>query len=152
MEFSIMSGFLSHMLAVIIGFIIGIIGSIFVEWIKRSWKKKDQKDYAKKVIQALCREIEEGIKRCRWLIDAAKENKISFSRIYIALWDSAKLRISESIEDLEVLRLLHQIYYRFDLINFNMERGAFGVGAAFAKEYIAEIEANYSSLKSKIYL
>ncbi len=137
-------------MSVIIGFMLGIVGSIIVEWVRRFWKKKDEKKYAQKLLQALCKEIEEGIKRCNYIVTIRKQKKKSLSRIYVALWDSAKIRISEVIEDLEVLRLLHQIYYRFDLINFNMERGEFGVGGAFAKQYIAEIKENYSSLKSKM--
>lgn len=145
-----MTEFRVDIISVIIGFILGIVGSIIVECVRRFWKKKDEKKYAQKLLQALCTEIEEGIKRCNHIVNIRQQKKISFSRIYVALWDSAKIRISEVVEDLEVLRLLHQIYYRFDLINFNMEREEFSVGSAFAKEYIAEIKENYSSLKSKM--
>lgn len=121
-----------------------------MELLKRHWAKKDQKESSKKLLQALSKEIDEGIKRSEWLIEAAKDGKLSFSRIYIALWDSSRLRIAEIIEDTETLRLLHQIYYRFDLINFNMENNRFGPGAAFARDYIKEIKSNYESLKRKI--
>ncbi|KPK99316.1 MAG: hypothetical protein AMJ91_08205 [candidate division Zixibacteria bacterium SM23_73_3] len=145
-----MTGLRPDIISIFIGFGLGIAGTLFVERIKRSWHKKDQKEYAKHVLQAIYKEIEEGISRCKGLIDLLENNKISFSRVYTALWDSARLKISESIQDEEILRLLHRIYYRFDLINFNMERDKFSVGAAFAKEYIAEIEKNFNLLKSRI--
>jgi DNA-binding phage protein len=145
-----MTGIRPDVISLFIGVGLGIAGSLFIEWIRRFWEKKDKKDCAKKILHAICKEIEEGIERSRGLVNMAKENKISFSRIYTALWDSARLRISESIKDVEVLGLLHKIYYRFDLINFNMERERFSKGAAFATQYIAEIEANYASLRTKI--
>jgi hypothetical protein len=113
-------------------------------------EKEDRKEYSKNLLQSLSKEISEGIKRTEWLIDAAKEGKGSYSRIYIALWDSSRLKISEIVEDTEILRLLHQIYYRFDLINFNMEHDRLGPGAAFARDYIDEIKSNYEALKKKI--
>lgn len=141
-----MTEFWIAIISVIIGFILGIV----VEEIKRWRKKGDQKKYTKKLLQLLCKEIGEGTERCKHIVNLREQNKISFSRIYTDLWDSCKSRSLETIENLEVLHLLHQIYYRFDLINFNMERKAFSVGGAFAKEYINEIKKNYSSLKSKI--
>lgn len=58
--------------------------------------------------------------------------------------------ICNNINDIEIIGILHKIYYRFDLINFNMERDAFGVGAAFAEQYISEIEINYNKLINKL--
>ncbi len=133
-------------IAVIIAFILGMV----VERIKRCWEKGDQKKYAKKLLQLLCEEIGKGIERCEHFVNLREQNKISFSRIYTGLWDSCKSRSLETIENLEVLHLLHQIHCRFDLINFNMEGKKFGVGGAFAKQYINEIKTNYSSLKSKM--
>lgn len=133
-------------ICVIIGFILGIAG----EEIRRWRKKGDQKKYTKKLLQLLCEEIGEGIKRCEYFVNLREKNEISFSRIYTDLWDSCKSRSLETIENLEVLHLLHHIHSRFDLINFNMEGKKFGVGSAFAKQYINEIKTNYSSLKSKM--
>ncbi len=72
------------------------------------------------------------------------------SRIYVALWDSMKVELSKNIQDPEILRLLHKIYYRFDLINFNMNHDRFGAGAGFAKEYLSEMKANLTALKERI--
>lgn len=142
--------FIPNIISIAFGFILGFFGSIVIELIRRSFEKKDKRDYTKKVLQALCKEIEEGINRCEGLIKFADENKGSLSRIYTGLWDSSRSRISESIGDLEVLILLHQIYYRFDLINFNMNNERFLPGAAFARQYFTEIETNYRSFKRKV--
>jgi hypothetical protein len=140
----------SNLSFVIIGGLIGIAGSLLVEWVRRHFLKKDRGVYARKVLQAISKEIEEGISRCQGLSDLANRNTISYSRVYTDLFDSVKLRIPEDIEDIDTLRILHRIYYRFDLINFNMEHDRFDRGAGYAKEYIAEIKANYESLKTKI--
>lgn len=135
---------------VVLGAILGFVGTLLIELAKRRWDDKDQKEYSQKLLIALCKEIEEGIGRSKWLIEASKNGKGSFSRIYIGLWDSSRLKISEIVEDEEILELLHKIYYRFDLINFNMERDRFLPGAAFARDYINEIESNYQKLKEII--
>lgn len=138
------------LIGVIIGAVLGFVGTGIIELLKRHWESEDQKVYSKKLLQAISKEIEEGIIRCEWLIKASKDGKGSYSRIYIALWDSSRIRIAEVIEDAEILHLLHKIYYRFDLINFNMENNRLGPGAAFANEYISDIKSNYESLKKKI--
>ena len=144
------SGLTLTLIGVIIGAILGFVGTGIIELLKRHWANDDQKVYSKKLLQAISKEIEEGITRCEWLIEASKDGKGSYSRIYIALWDSSRIRIAEVIEDTEILHLLHKIYYRFDLINFNMENGRFGPGAAFAREYISDIKSSYELLKRKI--
>lgn len=113
-------------------------------------QQKIKRDYSRKVLQAILEEIEIGINRCLTIVKFSEEGKGSYSRIYTSLWDSAKIIISEGIEDIEVLRLLHKIYHRFDLINFNMEKERLGPGAAFAREYGREITENYASLKERI--
>jgi len=132
------------------GAILGFVASALNDLLNRYWANKDQKVYSKKLLHAISKEIEEGIERSEWLVKAAKENKFSYSRIYIGLWDSSRTRIAEAVEDTEILKLLHKIYYRFDLINFNMENGRLGPGAAFASDYIDEIKSNYELLKKKI--
>jgi len=143
---------LLNIVYLVIGFILGLCGSLLVELLKRQLDKKEQRDNAKKLLQALSQEIENGINRCKWLIKLVEERKVSFSRIYTGLWDSVKSIITKNIEDAETLILLHKIYYHFDLINFNMNQQRFGTGAAYAKDYIKEIEENHVSLKRKISL
>jgi len=133
----------------VIGAILGFSGALIIESIKRCWEKRDQEEKNKKMLKGLEIEISEGINRCRALIKFRKGKKISFSRIYTAFWDSIKFELSQNLKDVEILRLLHRIYYRFDLVNFNMERDRFGVGAAFAKEYIDEIEKNFKKFISR---
>ena len=127
----------------LIGAVLGFGGTIIVEFVKRSWAKNDQKAKNKYILQGLEKEIEEGIKRCEGLVKFLEESKVSFSRIYTAFWDSAKFELLQNLKDIEILLLLHRIYYRFDLVNFNMEKDRLGAGAAFAKEYIKEIKENY---------
>ncbi|MCD6114811.1 hypothetical protein J7J74_00780 [bacterium] len=128
----------------------GFGSSVGLEYIKRGWEKRDEKEKAKNILKALIQEIEEGIERAEGLIKFLENNKISFSRIYTEYWRSTNSILSQYINDIEILNLLHRIYYRFDLINFNMDRNRFGVGAAFAKQYIDEIKENFRKLKVKI--
>jgi len=129
---------------------VGFGSSVGLEYIKRGWEKRDEKEKAKNILKALIQEIEEGIERAEGLIKFLENNKISFSRIYTEYWRSTNSILSQYINDIEILNLLHRIYYRFDLINFNMDRNRFGVGAAFAKQYIDEIKENFRKLKVKI--
>ena len=139
-----------NILYLTIGAFIGFGSSIGVEYIKRRWKEKDQKEKNKIILKALEKEIEEGIERSKGLIGFLKNNKFSFSRIYIEYWTSTNSILAQHINDIEILNLLHRIYYRFNLINFNMEQDRFGVGAAFAKEYINEIKENFEKFKNII--
>jgi len=132
---------------IVIGAIIGFILSILAEFIRRKWDRKNNQLLANKIIQALIKEIEEGIERCEGLIRMKKKNQVSFSRVYISFWDSVKLELCKNEKNLELLKILHLIYYRFDLINFNMERNEFAVGASFAEQYISEIKDNLAKAK-----
>lgn len=131
------------------GAILGFALSMLAEYIRRTLDRRNRRERGKQLLSAIVKEIEEGIARCQGLVQARNEGKISFSRIYIAFWESMRAELPQYIEDPEVLRLLYSIYYRFDLVNFNMEREEFGVGAAYAEEYLAEMEANLSSLKAR---
>jgi len=139
-----------NILYLIIGAFIGFGSSYGIEYIKRHWEEKDRKEKKQKLLNALKKEIEEGIRRSEGLVGFLENNKLSFSRIYTEYWSSTNYMLIQYIDDIEILTLLHRIYYRFDLINFNMERDRFGVGAAFAKEYIDEIKENFEKFKKKI--
>ncbi len=141
---------LISLISVIVGAVIGFFGIFFMELKKRSWAKKNQKEKNKNILNGLEKEIEEGIKRCEGLIKFLENNKLSFSRIYTAFWDSAKFELLQNLEDIEILLPLHRIYYRFDLVNFNMEQRRLGAGAAFAKEYIDDIKENFNKFVNKI--
>jgi len=134
----------------VIGAILGFCGTFFIESKKRSWEREDQKEQIEYILKGLEWEINEGIKRCEGLIGFLKNNKISFSRVYTAYWDSAKSELLKSIRDTEILNILHKIYYHFDLVNFNMDHGRFDRGAAFAKEYIDKIKENFEKFREKI--
>ncbi len=139
-----------NILYLVIGAFIGFGSSVGIECIKRRWKEKDQKEKNKIMLKALGKEIEEGIERSEGLVGFLKNNKFSFSRIYVEYWTSTNSILVQYINDIEILNLLHRIYYRFDLINFNMERDRFDTGAAFAKEYINEIKENFEKFKNRI--
>jgi len=63
--------------------------------------------------------------------------------------------LTKCIEDPEIFKLLDSIYYAFDLVNFNMNRNEFGIGAAFAKarlsgmrERLEKIEVKFDQIPS----
>jgi hypothetical protein len=134
---------------IFLGATLGFAGNFFTEKIKRFWERKDKKEDMAKIFLVLEKEISEGIKRCDGLTGFKNNNKISFSRIYVTLWDSVRFEICINFEDQKLLESLHQIYYRFDLINFNMEKDRFDVGAAFAEEYIDEIKRNFAIFQNR---
>lgn len=134
-------------LPALFGFALGLAGSLISIRLERNWQKKDESAYNKKVIESLIVEIEEGIGRAKYMADLLDDGNISPSRIYIALWQSTGRRLAETLADMEALALLHRIYYRFDLINFNCESTRPESGAAFAKQYFDELCENLSKLK-----
>jgi len=136
----------------IFGFLLAFLPLFFIELIRNFFKKREQKFFAINLILSLTKEIEEGINRCHVLIKQKEDNKFSFSRIYITYWNNAKFTICSTITDIELLGLLHEIYYHFDLVNFNMERNNYGAGAAFAEHNIVNILNNYKLLEEKIAL
>ena len=133
-----------------IGAVLGFFGAVIMEYIKRCWAEKDRKRRNKNILKGVEEEIEEGIKRCEGLIKFLEEGKVSFSRIYTVFWDSTKFELSQNLKNIEILLLLHRIYYRFDLVNFNMEKNRLGAGADFAKESIDQIKENFNEFVGKI--
>ena len=144
------TGFLLNTISLVIGFILGLCSWLITDMIKRQIEKKERIDTSKKFLHAISEEIKEGMNRCKWLISQRKEGTGSFSRIYTGLFDSVKLKITENIYESQIIILLHKIYYRFDLINLNMNRNRFLVGAAFAEDYFDEIDDNYTMLQHRI--
>jgi hypothetical protein len=138
---------------IIFGAVLGFLLSLLGEYTRRVWERNKRREYAKGFLSAILVEVEEGVSRCEWLVKKRKDHGESYSRIYVALWESSRNELVEYIEDLnarEVLRLLHKIYYCFDLINFNMQREKFGVGGAFAEDKLSEITSSLSKLKTKL--
>lgn len=129
------------------GFFLGLAGSLLTMTIHRRWAAKDDERYTKKIVDALITEIEEAVDRVKYLIHLRDEEKVSFSRLYKALWESTNKRLASTLSNSEILKLLHRIYYRFDLINFNCELGRPGAGAAFAEVHLQEVEINLKKLK-----
>ena len=133
-----------------LGFILSLITWGITYGIKEYKEEKSNKEYLKKLLNSCLLEIFEGIERCDWLIKCHEDNVGSFSRIYTKFWDSSIIVITSKIRDDQILKYLHKIYYRFDLINFNMEGNRFGSGGAFAKQYTKEIKSNYKKLKKLV--
>jgi hypothetical protein len=136
--------------SILVGFAMGLFATLIGVRLQRSWQDYDDKRFRQKTLESLIVEIQNGLERTRGLIDLRKQGKISFGRIYVALWDSVSQRLAGSLKDGEILNLLHQIYYRFDLINFNFERDRPGVSGAFAESYADEIGKNLTLLKNRI--
>jgi hypothetical protein len=133
-----------------VGAVLGFASAIGSEWVRRRWEKNARKDHGKKLLEAVLDEVRQGMERCDYLIRMKKNGNVSFSRVYTALWDSSRLDLSQTIEDLEILRLLHSLHYRFDLINFNMNRGEFGVGAAHTEDHSASMQDYLKKLEVKV--
>lgn len=131
----------------LVGSVFGLICTLLAIRVQREWKKKDDETYSKKVIRSLIAEIEEAITRAKFMIKLHDKNGGSFSRLYIGLWESTFQRLSEIISNIETLSLLHRIYYRFDLINFNCEMNRPSSAGDFAKTHIAEVEENLAKLR-----
>lgn len=132
------------------GLISGFMTRGYWEKKKRRWYKEDQAKLAKDLLKCLGIEIEEGISRCDTIIEIAMRNEFSLSRIYVDLWDASRIKLIQVIENKEIIRLLHKIYLRFDLINFNLSREdktERKAGIGFAQQYLAEIKDNYNKLK-----
>ena len=129
------------------GFCLGLFSTLLTIRLQRGLNKKDDEIYSKKVVHSLIAEIEEAISRAKFMIRLRDENGVSFSRLYIRLWESTSQRLAATLSNTETLLLLHRIYYRFDLINFNCEMDRPGPAGAFAETHIAEVEENLAKLK-----
>ena len=143
---------LKDIFLIIAGALIGLGSTLFVEHKKRLRDKNAQRDYGRQLLKAILEEVKMGIDRCAGLADkiSGADPSISFSRVYTGLWDSALPELSKTIEDIEIIRLLDSTYYYFDLVNFNMNRNAFGIGAAFAKDKLPYMKQNFSELEIKL--
>ncbi|MEW6076723.1 MAG: hypothetical protein AB1724_02805 [Thermodesulfobacteriota bacterium] len=132
------------------GFAMGLLATLVGVRLQRSWQEHDDNQFCQNILKSLIVEIQNGLERTKSLTSLRDQSKISFGRIYIALWGSVSQRLAGSLKDGEVLNLLHQIYYRFDLINFNFEKNRPEASGAFAATYVEEIENNLNLLKNRI--
>lgn len=132
------------------GFGLGLVSTLVVLSVQRWSDKKAAQEYARKIVHSLVLEIEEGIKRAEGLVQMLANNKVSFSRIYTELWRSTNQELASKLTTPNVLVLLHRIYYRFDLVNFNFEQGRPGPAAAFAKDYLDKMKSDLTDLKGLI--
>jgi len=143
---------IKDLLLIILGALISLGSILFVEHKKRLREKNTLRDHGRQLLKAIIEEVKMGIDRCEGLAKRLDNDpqEFSFSRVYTGLWDSTIPELTKSIEDLEIIRLLDSIYYYFDLVNFNMNRNEFGVGAAFAKDKLPKLKQNLSKLEIKL--
>jgi len=132
------------------GFGFGLASAYLTLLVQRGWQKRDECEYTRKVVQSLLDEIEEGLVRVRYLAQLHEDRNASFSRIYTALWQSTNQRLAASLGDPALLSLLHQIYYRFELINFNFEMDRPAPAGAFAHEYLGQLETDVARLRETV--
>jgi hypothetical protein len=128
---------------------LSLIPGLVLDEVRRSRDRRDRHDRAERVVRALTMEVEEGVHRCEALSALLGRVEVSYSSVYTSLWDTTQAELAQWLEDVESLVLLHRIYYRFHLVNFNMNRGEFGVGARFAQEYIEEMKDNLSKVRER---
>ncbi len=152
------------MLLVILGGLLATPGSAVVESIK--WKRatKITRKKNKVTLEAIMEEIETGLERCKTIVNDVQVLKdkdgnvrtnpdgtsiftISPTRVYTTLWDSINSNFINTIEQNDTVKLLHKIYYRFSLVNFQADRQDWVKAYAFAKKYSCEIDQNRSKLK-----
>ncbi|MEE9165120.1 MAG: hypothetical protein V3U15_02535 [Nitrospinota bacterium] len=135
----------------LIGAVIGLASTLFVEHKKRVKEKYERREQGKTLLTSIIEEVKMGVERCEGLARRLENDppEISFSRIYTGLWDSMAVDLAKCLDDPKIIRLLNSIYYCFDLVNFNMNRNEFGVGAAFAKDKLATIKEHLRDLQSK---
>lgn len=136
--------------SIMLGFALGVLGSYLGLRLERSWQQKDDRDYTQQVLVSLIAEVEEGLDRAKMMARLADEGSASLGRVYTALWESSMQRLAATLRDTKTLRLLHQIYYRFELINFNCDHGRPDAGGAFARDYAAEIATNLTTLQELV--
>lgn len=137
-------------LPALFGFALGLASSYLILLVQRQWQAKADAVYTRNVVANLIVEIEEGIGRALEMVHQLDAGSVSMGRIYVDLWHTTSQRLAATLSDTEMLSLLHRIYYRFDLINFNCSVERPGPAAAFAKEYLEELEANLSKLKDMV--
>lgn len=134
----------------VFGFALGLLSSYLILRVQRSWQRKDDRHYTAQVLKNLVIEILEGLERTRYMAGLTAEGSESYGRIYTGLWDSSNQRLAATLEDADTMALLHRIYYRFALVNFNCDQGRAGAGGAFASEYLSELERNTKELQSRL--
>lgn len=137
---------------ILVGALIALCSTFFIDHKKRLREQYDRRDQGKQLLKAILEEVKIGIERCDSLSQLINKSPpmVSFSRIYTGLWDSTIPELSKSIDDIEIIRLLNITYYLFDLVNFNMNRNEFGIGASFAKSDLPILRENYSKLEQKL--
>jgi hypothetical protein len=96
-------------------------------------EKKALKENLNSILERLSIEICEGLSRVWGIIKTNKlephrvtneGNLEAFSptRIYMKLWDAMCKFVCENVDDPMIIRYLHEIYYCFDLVNFNQQQ------------------------------
>ena len=143
-----MGGIMEVYLSIAFGFVLGLVATLISRWLDSEKEERDNAAYNRKVVGSLVKEVEEGVERVRTMVKIRSEQKVSMSRIYTALWQSTNQRLASTLADGETLTLLHGIYYRFDLVNFNCEMNRPSAAGAFAAQYLPTLEADLASLKS----
>ena len=122
------------------------------EWIRRyvEWRGKAKR--LRCIALDISKEALQGVTRCKNLAKGitTEPQSISFGRIYTALWDSIKDELARDFDEREILRLFHRIYHRFELVNFNLQRNAFGPGASFAKTYLEEMIKDLENILARL--
>lgn len=131
------------------GFALGLIGSLATIWVERVLQRRDETTYSAKVVEGLIAEIEVAVDRAEEMARLADQGAMSYSRLYVALWESTRARLAATLADADTLILLHRIYHAFDLVNFNCEKDR-GASGAFAKLYLPDVKKDLIELKRRV--
>ncbi len=135
-----------HYVDLLVGAALGLCVALVTDAVSRGCARREASSKLDVLLELLAFEVREGVHRCQSLIDMSNDGKYSCSRIYTAAWDAARAALAEHAHagrlSYEVLTVLHRLYYRFDLINFNMEAGRLDKGVGFARQYIEDVRTN----------
>ncbi|MHB1318103.1 MAG: hypothetical protein ACYCYF_05725 [Anaerolineae bacterium] len=135
-----------------LGAALATVGGLLGYAVERNSDRCDRKRHAEALLAILVYEAREGVRRCESLAQMLQEGKASYSRVYVAAWGFAGSGLAEHGHTLklpaEVLPLMHRLYYRFDLVNLNMESAERERGGAFAAEYIGEMREDLARLEA----
>jgi hypothetical protein len=130
-------------IAAFLGALAGFGGALYLDHKRREKEKEEKRQKLKSILELLMIEILEGFHRCwGWLAETAT----IYSRIYVQLWESVRVFIFENINNKQIIKCLHKVYYSFDLINFNQEqygKVGFESGKGHAQNALGSISSNF---------
>jgi len=139
-----------EIILILLGAIIALISSLYLENIKYLRQKIDRKEHGKNLLSVIIQEIKYGIDRCEGMSALRQKtpHKYSPSLIYTNVWNSTITEVTRAVDDTDIYNILLSIYHKFDLINFNMNKEDYIMGLNFVISKLPEIKTDLHKLES----